>query len=131
MDYRFEEDKGGRLKVKEEFTPARRWSFLVGAKTKKPYAQRQLVDILANDEKNPTLAQLEEAFNIETVTKEFFEWYRKLFLSMKETLDDILKKDKELHPILKLMALILLILLRSYWGRLSFFIFYRKRAGLV
>ena len=29
MDYRFEEGKKGRMRVKEEFTPARRWSFLV------------------------------------------------------------------------------------------------------
>jgi len=25
MDYRFEEGKSGRMRVKEEFTPARRW----------------------------------------------------------------------------------------------------------
>ncbi|MDP7260914.1 MAG: class I SAM-dependent DNA methyltransferase, partial [archaeon] len=30
MDYKFEQSKSGIMKVKEEFTPARRWSFLVG-----------------------------------------------------------------------------------------------------
>ncbi|MBC8484867.1 MAG: class I SAM-dependent DNA methyltransferase, partial [Bacteroidetes bacterium] len=34
MDYKFEKTKTGRMKVKEEFTPARRWSFLVGANEK-------------------------------------------------------------------------------------------------
>jgi len=29
MDYKFEQTKSGSMKVKEEFTPARRWSFLV------------------------------------------------------------------------------------------------------
>jgi len=127
MDYRFEEDKGGRLKVKEEFTPARRWSFLVGAKTKKPYAQRQLVDILANDEKNPTLAQLEEAFNIETVTKEFFEWYRKLFLSMKETLDDILKKDKRVASNFEANGVNTVDFAKKLLGQIIFLYFLQKK----
>ncbi|MBW1729033.1 MAG: class I SAM-dependent DNA methyltransferase, partial [Deltaproteobacteria bacterium] len=34
MDYKFEQTKSGRMKVKEEFTPARRWSFLVGENEK-------------------------------------------------------------------------------------------------
>jgi len=96
MDYRFEEGRNGRMKIKEEFTPARRWSFLVGANENSHTAQGQLVDILADDEKSPTLAQLEEAFNIEKVTREFFEKYRELFLWTKETLDDVVKKDKKI-----------------------------------
>ncbi|MEA1992478.1 MAG: hypothetical protein U9N58_09855 [Thermodesulfobacteriota bacterium] len=46
MDYKFEKTKTGRMKVKEEFTPARRWSFLVGANEKSHTAQSRLVDIL-------------------------------------------------------------------------------------
>ena len=80
MDYRFEEGKKGRMRVKEEFTPARRWSFLVGVNENSHTAQSQLVDLVADDEKNPALSQIEEAFNIEKVTKEFFEKYRELFL---------------------------------------------------
>ena len=40
-----------------------------------------------DDEHNPTLAELEEAFNIEKVTKEFFEKYRGLFIWTKDELD--------------------------------------------
>jgi len=96
MDYCFEEGKNGRIKIKEEFTPARRWSFLVGANENSHTAQSQLVDRLADDQNNPTLAQLEEAFNIEKVTREFFEKYRELFLWTKEKLDDVVKKDKKI-----------------------------------
>ncbi|MGD0020903.1 MAG: TaqI-like C-terminal specificity domain-containing protein [Smithellaceae bacterium] len=81
------------MKVKKDFTPARRWSFLVGVSEKSHTAQRRLVDILANDEESPTLAELEEAFNIETVTKEFFIEYRNLFLRVKEALDAIVAKN--------------------------------------
>lgn len=80
MDYKFDKTASGKVKVREEFTPARRWSFLVGANEKSHTAQSRLVNILADDEHNPTLAQLEEAFNIETVTKEFFLKYRELFI---------------------------------------------------
>ena len=87
MDYTYHEDKKGKTKVKEIFTPARRWSFLVGSHENSHTAQSRLAPILADDEHNPVLTQLEEAFNIETVTKEFFEKYRDLFLRTKETLD--------------------------------------------
>ncbi len=93
MDYKFEKSKTGRMKVKEEFTPARRWSFLVGANEKSHTAQSQMKKILADDEHNPTLAELEQAFDIETVTKEFFREYRNLFLRTKEELDKVVKKD--------------------------------------
>ncbi len=97
MDYKFEKTKTGKMKVKEEFTPARRWSFLVGVNEKSHTAQSRLVKILADDEQAPTLAELEEAFNIETVTKEFFLKYRELFLRTKEALDKVVKK----HPNVK------------------------------
>lgn len=83
MEYRFDEQG----KAREEFTPARRWSFLVGANEKSHTAQSKFVPIIADDETQPTLAQLEEAFNIEKVTKEFFEKYRDLFVRTKEALD--------------------------------------------
>jgi hypothetical protein len=93
MDYKFEETKTGRMKVKEEFTPARRWSFLVGTNEKSHTAQSRLVNILSNDEQNPTLKEIESAFDIETVTKEFFLKYRDLFIRTKEELDKVVNRD--------------------------------------
>jgi methylase of polypeptide subunit release factors len=93
MDYKFEKNAKGKIKVKEEFTPARRWSFLVGTHENSHTAQSRLVPLIADDTKNPTLAELEESFNIEKVTKEFFEKYRELFLRTKEELDKIIKND--------------------------------------
>ena len=46
MDYRFEKTKTGRVKVKEEFTYARKWSFLVGKSEKSHTAQSRLVALL-------------------------------------------------------------------------------------
>jgi len=97
MDYRFEQTPSGKIKVKEEFTPARRWSFLVGANEKSHTAQSRLINILENDEQAPTLQEIENAFDIETVTKEFFLKYRDLFLRTKEELDKVIKKDPKVE----------------------------------
>lgn len=97
MEYKFEEGQSGKMKVKEEFTPARRWSFLVGSKESSHTAQSRLAPILEDDESSPTLEQLEDAFNIEKVTKEFFEKYRELFLGLKDNLDEMVKKDAKIR----------------------------------
>ncbi|MHB2155004.1 Eco57I restriction-modification methylase domain-containing protein [Calditrichota bacterium GD2] len=77
---------------KDELTPAKRYSFLVGEKGKSHTAQQQLVRLLKSDD-IPLLSDIEEAFNIETVTNEFFEKYRDLTLKLKEQLDKILESD--------------------------------------
>src|SRR3989344_5157735 len=94
MEYKITETPSGRVKAKEEFTPAKRYSFLVGVEETSHTAQSRLVPILEDDASNPTLKSIEEAFNIEKVTKEFFEKYRDLYLWVKETLDEVLKNDK-------------------------------------
>lgn len=95
MEYRLAETPTGRIKAEEEFTPARRYSYLVGKNENSHTAQSRLVPILEDDKNSPTLAKLEEAFSIEKVTKEFFEKYRDLFMRTKEALDEIIKEDEE------------------------------------
>ncbi|KKQ25184.1 MAG: hypothetical protein US62_C0003G0013 [Candidatus Woesebacteria bacterium GW2011_GWA1_37_8] len=78
VEYKYDE-KG---KPKEEATPAKRYSFLVGEGEPVHTPQSQLAKIFEQTVTNPTLAQLEEAFGVEKVTKEFFEKYRDLFESV-------------------------------------------------
>jgi len=95
MDYKFVEGKNRKTKVKEEFTFARRWSFLVGPNEHSHTAQAKLAPII-EDEGMITLERLEEAFNIEKVTKEFFEKYRGLFADVKEAIDKIIASNIEI-----------------------------------
>lgn len=88
LEYALEENEKGQLKGIEKFTPARRWSFLVGKHEKSHTAQTRLVPILADDENSPTLEQLENAFDIESVSDEFFDEYRRLFIETKLALDE-------------------------------------------
>lgn len=96
MEYKITETPSGRKRAKEEFTPAKRFSFLVGLYENSHTAQSRLVPIIQDDVHNPTLNQFEDSFNIEKVTKEFFEKYRELFLKVKETLDEFVKKDEKI-----------------------------------
>lgn len=96
MEYKMIQ-KEGKFKAEEDFTPARRYSFLVGTHESSHTAQKQLLPILADDRNNPTLGLIEQAFNIETVTKEFFEKYRELFLQVKEALDTLASKNKAIR----------------------------------
>lgn len=78
VEYKYDESG----KPKEELTPAKRYSFIVGEGEPSHTAQTQLSKLYEQTSVNPTLAQLEEAFGVEKVTKEFFEKYRGLFESV-------------------------------------------------
>ncbi len=127
MDYKFEKTKTGKVKVKEEFTPARRWSFLVGANEKSHTAQSRLVNILADDEHAPTLAELEKAFDIETVTKEFFLKYRELFLHTKEALDKVVKKDPKIKADFEAKGVDTVNFAKKLLGQIVFLYFLQKK----
>ncbi|MFH1251478.1 MAG: N-6 DNA methylase [bacterium] len=127
MDYKFEQTESGKMKVKEEFSPARRWSFLVGKNESSHTAQSRLVPILTDDQHNPSLAQLEEAFNIEKVTKEFFEKYRDLFLRTKETLDEIVKQDSKIKADFEIKSVDTVNFAKKLLGQIVFLYFLQKK----
>jgi len=127
MDYRFEQTSTGKTKVKEEFTPARRWSFLVGTNEKSHTAQSRLVPILSDDVNNPSLAQLEEAFNIETVTKEFFLKYRDLFIRIKEALDKVVRNDAKIKADFEAKGVNTVDFAKKLLGQIVFLYFLQKK----
>jgi len=126
MDYRFEE-QNGKPKVKEEFTPARRWSFLVGANEKSHTAQSKFVPILEDDENNPTLERLEDAFNIEKVTKEFFEKYRDLFIRTKAELDKAVAANPKAKADFQNKGIDTVNLAKKLLGQMIFLYFLQKK----
>ena len=123
MEYKFNE-KG---KVEEEFTPARRYSFLVGKNENSHTAKSRLLPLLLNDEVNPTLGELEETFSVERVTKEFFEKYRDLFLRLKESLDLIVKKDPEVKADFERKNVDTVDFAKKLLGQIVFLYFLQKK----
>jgi len=127
IDYSFVKGESGRVKVKEEFTPARRWSFLVGKNERSHTAQSRLVPILEDDEHNPTLAQLEEAFNVEPVTKEFFEKYRDLLIRTVDALDKIVEEDKKIKKDFESKGINTVDFAKKLLGQIVFLYFLQKK----
>jgi len=93
LEYEAAADASGKVKVTEALTPARRYSFLVGANEHSHTAQKQFLPLLEQDDTNPSLADIERAFDIEKVTKEFFQRYKDLFESVRDALNKILKRN--------------------------------------
>jgi hypothetical protein len=140
MDYRFDlpavqagvspqagKTAPGRIKVKEEFTPARRWSFLVGVNEKSHTAQSRLVNILADDENNPSLERLEQAFNIEVVTREFFDEYLKLFLKVVKELERAVQDNPRVRQDFEAKNIDQVNFAKKLLGQIIFLYFLQKK----
>ena len=129
MEYEVTKTKTG-FKFNQEINhnlSAKRWSFLVGKNERSHTAQKQLVDILANDKNSPSLNDLEHAFNIESVTKEFFEKYTDLFHRMKESLDSLIDKDKQLKSEFELKEIDTSDFAKKTLGQMAFLYFLQKK----
>jgi type I restriction-modification system DNA methylase subunit len=93
MDYSLEPVAAGGHEAKERLTPAKRFSFLVGKNETSHTAQQALLPLLLDDSAPPSLADLEQAFNVEKITKEFYGKYKELFCTVKEALDKIVAEE--------------------------------------
>lgn len=82
LDYSYK-----NLKLEEDITPAKRFSFLLGENEKHHTALERFMPLMLESEESLTIEELEETFNIEVVTKEFFEKYCDLYLRIKKELD--------------------------------------------
>ena len=73
-------------KIKANFTPAKRYSYLLGVGEPCHTAKSQLYPILEEERFNPSIDKLEEAFSVEKVTKQFFEKYKEKYIELYEYL---------------------------------------------
>ncbi|MDR1452967.1 MAG: Eco57I restriction-modification methylase domain-containing protein [Candidatus Margulisbacteria bacterium] len=85
----------GKVAIAEDLVPAKRFSFLVGENEPNHTAKKQLLPLLENEQKNPSLKDIEQAFNIETISDEFFEKYKELYGQLKESLDKLAAEQTE------------------------------------
>lgn len=130
MEYKQEIAESGRVRVHEELTPARRYSFLVGKNEPNHTAQEQIVPILQEDRVNLTLGDLEKAFSVETVTKQFYLDYRGLFEKLMEELDGILRKDSKVGSEFKEKSIDTINFAKKLLGQIVFLYFLQKKGWL-
>ncbi len=90
LDYTFEKTELGFVTERSHLTPARRYSYLVGKNENCHTAQKQFLALLETHEVNPTFAQLEAAFSVEKVTREFYDHYKDFFEQTRDALASFL-----------------------------------------
>lgn len=87
LDYEIKFENG-KLKTAENITPAKRYSYLVGKEEPCHTAIDRFRKFITDQNFNPTLDDLEEAFSVEAVTNEFFNLYCEKFKQLLAHLED-------------------------------------------
>jgi len=125
LDYSFKETG-----IALDLTPARRYSYLLGENEPNNTAQAQLLPIFEDDRHNPTLDEIENAFSVEKVTKDFFSLYEDKYFSLKEYLEndsafiaETLKLGFEVEKFSEQFA-------KKLMGQLAFLYFLQKKGWL-
>jgi len=114
---------------KDELTPAKRYSFLVGEKGKSHTAQQQLFKLLKSDD-IPLLSDIEEAFNIETVTNEFFEKYKALVFNLVDALEEIIANDPKVKDEFESRKIPVIDFAKKLMGQIVFLYFLQRKGWL-
>ncbi|MET4654634.1 adenine-specific DNA-methyltransferase [Exiguobacterium sp. PvP048] len=125
LDYTF-----GEAGLELDLTPARRYSYLIGEGEPSHTAKTQLLPIFENDRKNPTIEELENAFSVEKVTKDFFDQYKLKYLQLKEYLEqdfDFINETKKLGFEVPVFAE---QFSKKLMGQLAFLYFLQKKGWL-
>jgi hypothetical protein len=120
------EVNNSKLKTKDEVTPAKRWSFLVGKNEGCHTAISRFVPLLESDI-NPNLDEIQNAFNIERVTDEFYEEYKNLFHLMKDELDSVILNNKTIKNDFESKELRTEDFAKKTLGQLVFIYFLQKK----
>lgn len=128
LEISLKQDDKGNVKVANEYTPAKRYSYLVGELESNHTAQSRLVELLVKE--YPTLEEIEEAFNVEKVSKEFFAQYKELFLQLVDNLKDIRSKDDRINFEFTTRSITEANFCKKLLGQLVFLYFIQKKGWL-
>lgn len=120
------QDEEGRVSDVSIFTAAKRSSFLVGANENSYTAKKQFLPILQKEEK-PRFEDIEEAFSVEIVTKEFFNKYRELFHDVHEALEKEIKKKPHIKEEFERKEISTVDFAKKLLGQMVFLYFLQKK----
>ncbi|MBT6470992.1 MAG: N-6 DNA methylase, partial [Candidatus Marinimicrobia bacterium] len=130
MEYKREKTESGKFRITQDITPAKRYSFLVGKNEPNHTAQSQLISILEDDRKNPTLDALETAFSVDAVTKQFYKDYRAQFEKLWHELNDIVAKDPKIAAEFETKTIDTANFAKKLMGQIVFLYFLQKKGWL-
>lgn len=111
---------------KVELTSAKRYSYLVGESESVHTAQEFLLKLLKINDRKVKLEDIEQAFDVEKVTKRFFEEYKEKFLQLKEYLD----KNEDFKTESKKSDFTSVEFAKKLMGQIVFLYFLQKKGWL-
>jgi type I restriction-modification system DNA methylase subunit len=123
-------EQSRRIGVETHLTPARRFSYIVGEGESCHTAQTRFLDLLQDTGSNPVLADIEEAFSVEAVTKEFFKKYAELFGKIHMALEELVAKDKTIRDEFKAKGVNTVDFAKKLMGQIVFLYFLQKKGWL-
>ena len=130
LEYQIQRIGSEKGKVIEIPTPVKRSSFLVGKNEPNHTCKSQFVNILMQDDTNPTLEDIESAFSIDKITKEFFIEYKELYSELKKVLDDLIKKNIDIRREFDDKAISTIDFTKKLLGQIVFIYFLQKKGWL-
>lgn len=130
MEYSTIEKESGKIGVEEHLTPARRFSYLVGEGESCHTAQTRFLELLQDTKTDPALPQIEEAFSVEAVTKEFFTKYAELFGDINAALEKLVEKDKTIRGDFREKSVNTVDFAKKLMGQIVFLYFLQKKGWL-
>ncbi|HOS65816.1 MAG TPA: Eco57I restriction-modification methylase domain-containing protein [Candidatus Latescibacteria bacterium] len=130
MDYATVEKPSGKVAIETRLTPAKRFSYIVGEGESCHTAQTRFLSLLQDTAKNPTLADIEAAFSVEAVTKEFFKQYAAKFEMIRAALDGLLERDQVLHNEFAAKHVNSVDFAKKLLGQIIFLYFLQKKGWL-
>jgi hypothetical protein len=130
MEYATIAQKSGKVGVETHLTPARRFSYIVGEGESCHTAKTRFLDLLESTDTDPVLADIEEAFSVEAVTKEFFTKYAELFEAIHKALAKLTDTDKTIRDEFTTKGINIINFAKKLMGQVVFLYFLQKKGWL-
>ena len=130
MQYATTEKNSGKVGVEARLTPARRFSYLVGEGESCHTAQTRFLRLLQDTSTDPSLGQIEDAFSVDAVTKEFFARYTELFGDINAALEKLLIRDTSVRDEFKNKNVNTVDFSKKLMGQIVFLYFLQKKGWL-
>ena len=130
MEYQLTKEEDGKVSIVQELTPAKRYSFLVGVNEPNHTCRQQFKDLVMREDTNPSLDEIENAFSIEKVTKEFFIDYKELYLKLEESLEEVIEQDSYVKQEFKEKNISTIDFAKKLLGQIVFIYFLQKKGWL-
>ena len=121
-------DKKGNIKVEIQTSPLKRLSYLIGKNEPNFTAKSQILTLLINEKNN--LNQIQNAFNLEQVTEDFFEDYKKLYIELTKEIERLIKTDNKIKNDFKSKNINADNFSKKLLGQIVFLYFLQKKGWL-